>query len=72
VWHWISCTKLTIGLRTDENLRVVEAPPIARWALGRHLVAVEHWMRNIGDFRSVQLDPGLDRIADELGETDPA
>jgi hypothetical protein len=71
VWYWLSCTKLTIAVRTGPDGRLLEAPPIAHWALGRNLVAVEHWMRQIGGFRRVDLDPGLDRSADELGQGDP-
>jgi len=54
---WVSLPYATYGLVVDGG-RVVAAPPIAAWMLGRTEVHVAGWLRARGA-RVVPLDPPL-------------
>lgn len=44
-WVWVSLPWATFGLRVEGG-RVVEAPPIARWCVGRDEVEIaDYWRR---------------------------
>lgn len=46
-WVWVSLSYATFGLRIEGG-RVVEAPPIARWTIGRDEQAVADYYRKKG------------------------
>lgn len=46
-WVWVSLPWATFGLRVEGG-RVVEAPPIARWAVGRDEAKVADYYRARG------------------------
>ena len=55
-WIWVSLSYATFGLRVEDG-RVVEAPPIARWTVGRPEEQVAAYFRKKGAiFARVEID----------------
>lgn len=53
-WVWVSLPYATFGLRVADG-RVVEAPPIARWAVGKTEQGVADYYRSKGaQFRRIE------------------
>jgi hypothetical protein len=51
VKHWVSCTRFTVLVETDERGVIVGGAPIVRRFIGQPLHALLKWARYLGGFR---------------------
>lgn len=44
-WFWLSSAKMTVGVETNDGLRIITAPPIVRKFIGQPVKRLADWMR---------------------------
>jgi hypothetical protein len=55
-YWWLSSLKMTVGVETDKNSKIVNTAPITHKFIGQPLANLESWMKRQGGFRKEQLE----------------
>lgn len=56
-WYF-SCDKFTVVVTTDRENRVVDAPPIMKRFIGKHVKEVTDMMKKVGGFTYKEITRG--------------